>query len=89
MVNILITIFSSILLVLGTISMVTPIPGGTILIAVSLSLLICSSPKVQSYVRYFRTKSGRFNKTVFWFEDKVGERVKFVGNALKQTHPID
>ena len=89
MINILITICALIMLTIGTLSMVTPIPGGTLLIAVSLSLLICSNKKAQSCMRYVRTKNDRFNKAIFWMENKVGVKVDFIGQALKQTRPID
>lgn len=85
--NILLSFIATLLLLVGLVSMVTPIPGGTFLIATSISLLICSSSKVQNYMRVLRTKYNRFNLFVFWLENKVGVRVKFIGAALKKTHP--
>lgn len=68
--------------------MVTPIPGGTLFIAVGISMLICSSPMAQAYVRYLRTKNNRMNKIVFWLENKVGVRINFIGTALWKTRPV-
>ena len=69
--------------------MVTPIPGGTFMIAMSISALICSSTKAQTYMRALRTKFTRFNKFIFWLENKVGVRIKFIGIALGNTRPED
>jgi len=77
-----------VLLFFGLISMVTPIPGGTFLIAISISILICSNAKAQAYMRLLRTKYDRFNRFIFWLELKVGSRVTFIGVALKKTHPV-
>lgn len=87
MINILVTFFALLLLIIGVISMATPIPGGTFLIAISISILICSNAKAQRYMRILRTKYNSFNNMVFWLERKVGVRVKFIGIALEKTHP--
>lgn len=88
MINILISIAAFIVLLLGIVSMVTPIPGGTLLIAGSVSVLICTNSKAQQCVRYARTKSSRFNKAIFWLESKVGVKIKFIGTALGKTRPL-
>lgn len=88
MINALLSVVAFFLLIIGLISMVTPIPGGTFLIAVSISILICSNAKAQACMRYVRTKSSRFNKIIFWLENKVGVRVKFIGSALANTRPL-
>lgn len=88
MINILISVVAFIALLIGIISMVTPIPGGTLLIAGSVSVLICSNSKVQQFVRYMRSKSRRFNKVIFWLENKVGVKIKFIGTALRKTRPL-
>lgn len=88
MINALLSALAFLLLIIGLMSMVTPIPGGTFLIAISISLLICSNAKVQTCMRYARTKSNRFNKVIFWLENKVGIKVKFIGAALENTRPL-
>ena len=72
---------------LGFVSMVTPIPGGTILIAGGLTALICSSPSARYCLMWIRTRANWFNKAMFWLENKVGTKVKVVGGALAKTHP--
>ena len=88
MINILVTFVALLLLIIGVISMATPIPGGTFLIAISISILICSNAKAQRYMRLLRTKYNSFNNMIFWLERKVGVRVKFIGIALEKTHPL-
>ena len=85
--NVLISIVSMFFLVLGTISMVTPIPGGTLFIAGGLTGLICSSARARWCVKWIRTRVSWFNKTIFWLEEKVGPRIKVIGVALLQTRP--
>lgn len=85
--NILISIVSLFFLILGIASMVTPIPGGVIFIAGGLTGLICSSVRARFCVKWIRMRVNWFNKTVFWLEEKVGPRVKIIGNALEKTRP--
>ena len=87
MVNLLVTVFASVILVIGLISMVTPVPVGTFMISVSLTMLICSSPRAQRCIKFFRERASWFNKMFDWLEAKVGTRISFVGKALKQTRP--
>ena len=85
--NILISIVSMLVLIIGVISMVTPIPGGTIFIAGGLTGLICSSARARFCVKWIRMRVAWFNKAIFWMEEKVGPRVKVIGLALEQTRP--
>lgn len=85
--NIVISLLSIVSITLGFVSMVTPIPGGTILIAGGLTALICSSPSARYCLMWIRTRVDWFNKVIFWLENKVGTRVKVVGGALAKTRP--
>ena len=67
--------------------MVTPIPGGTFLIAGGLTTLICTSPRARLCLRFFRSRFGFLDKLFVWLENKVGTRVAVVGNALRKTRP--
>jgi len=71
----------------GLVSMLTPIPGGTILIAGGLTTLICSSPSARYCLMWIRARVSWFNKLIFWLEKKVGVRIKIIGAALGKTHP--
>ena len=69
--------------------MLSPIPGGVILLAGGLTLLICTNPSAQFCLKWMRTKINWFNKTIFWLEDKVGIKIKVMGDALKLTRPSE
>lgn len=87
MLKIILTVLASLLLLLGLISMVTPIPGGVIMIAASLTTLICTSPRVQAGLRDLRSRINLLNRIFNWLEDKVGSRIFFIGDALSRTRP--
>ena len=87
MINLIISFVSVIVIFFGLISMVTPIPGGTILIASGLTALICSSPTARRGLMRIRANVEWFNKLFFWLEKKEGGKVKFIGVALSKTRP--
>jgi len=87
MIKLLLTIVATLVLILGLVSMVTPIPGGTFMIAGSITVLICSSPRVQACIKFFRGRANWFNRLFSWLEDKIGKRIHFVGDALQRTRP--
>lgn len=89
MINFLISMVASLVLLFGLVSMVTPIPGGTVLIAGSLTALICSSPFARRCLQIMRTKMNWLNKGILWIEAKVGDRIGIVSRALRQTRPLD
>jgi hypothetical protein len=86
--NLLMSILASGAILLGMVSMVTPIPGGVIFIAGGLTVLICYNSTARICLRWIRTRAGWVNKAVFWLENKVGKRVSVIGAALKQTRPL-
>lgn len=86
--NILVSIFATLLFIIALLSMLTPIPGATLLFAISLSMLICSNSKVLASVRFIRTKSQKLNKLVLWLEKKIGARISYVGTSLAKTRPL-
>ena len=88
MLNLLVSFISLVVLVIGIISMVTPIPGGVFMIAMSVSTLICSSARARRVMQMLRTRYHSFNKIILWLEIKVGVRVKFIGIALGKTRPL-
>ena len=82
--RIVILVAGSILLFLGLISMVTPIPGGTFIITLGGGMIICSSHSVARYIRGRRVKFSRFHQGMSWLENKMGERL---GAPLRLTRP--
>ena len=87
--NKLLKLSAYLLLILGMISMMSPIPGGIFLLAGALTLLICSDPIAQHCLKWVRTRVNWFNKTIHWLEDKVGVKIKVMGDALKLTRPSE
>ena len=83
----LINILAAMSILLGLVSIVTPIPGGTILIAGGLTAMICVSPTAQFCLMWLRSRVSWINKLVFFLEHKVGTRIELVGTALGKTHP--
>jgi len=82
--RILTLIFGSIMLLFGMVSMVTPIPGGILLIAVGGGMVICSSDRAENYIRGKRLKHPSLDKQMAWIEDKMGERISA---PLRRTRP--
>jgi len=82
--KVLLIIIAYILIFLGTISIISPIPGAVLLLAVGLSLLICTSTAAASCIRFTRNKSSKLNILMSWIENHSGERM---GSILKQTRP--
>ena len=74
-------------ILLGMVSMVTPIPGGTLLIAGGLTMLICSNPTAQYCLMWMRSRVNWVNKAMLWLECKVGTRIQVMGDALLKTRP--
>lgn len=87
--NFLVSFLAMLSILFGLVSMLTPIPGGTILIAGGLTTLICSSPSARYCLMWIRARVSWFNKLIFWLEEKVGVRIKIIGTALGKTHPPD
>lgn len=72
------------LLLLGTISMVSPIPGGTLMLATGTVLLICASPWFRRCLQFIRSRFKLFNRIMSWMENKMNTRIS---NILKLTQP--
>jgi len=79
-------IISYILIIVGAISLISPIPGAALLMAVGLSLLICTSTVAASCIRLTRGKYVRLNQTMAWLENRAGERM---GPILRRTRPSE
>ncbi|NWF39191.1 hypothetical protein F3F96_08590 [Mariprofundus sp. NF] len=87
MVKTIIAVIATVTLLLGLVSMLTPIPGGTLIIAASLTALICTSPRARRGLQFLRVRVNWFNKMFFWLENKIGDRITIISSALRQTRP--
>ena len=74
----------AILLTLGLVSMLTPIPGGVLVIALGAGMIICASPTATNFIKAYRAKNRRFNQLLTWLENKIGERLS---GPLRMTRP--
>ena len=72
------------LLILGLISLVSPIPGSTFFTASGMTLLICVSPWFRRCIYLGRGRLRFFNKVMTFLEEHTGQRI---GDVLKKTRP--
>ena len=72
-------------LILGLISLPTPLPIGAILLAFGTGLLVMTSPTARRIVRALRRRSGLVNGMIGRFEGRVGRPL---GVALRRTRPL-
>ena len=66
--------------VLLVLSFFVPFPGGTLRVALGLSILVCASLPFALVVQAARRKFGRLNRSLTWLENKMGE--KWAGNLI-------
>ena len=66
--------------VLLVLSFFVPFPGGTLRLALGLSILVCASLPFALAVQAARRKFGWLNRSLTWLENKMGE--KWAGNLI-------
>ena len=66
--------------VLLVLSFFVPFPGGTLRLALGLSILVCASLPFALAVQAARQKFGGLNRSLMWLENKMGE--KWAGNLI-------
>ena len=84
--RIVLLVIGSLMILIGAISMFTPIFGGTFLIGAGGALVICNSKRAARWIQQTRGRHARFDGMMRWVEDRLGERL---GGVLRQTRPID
>ena len=82
--RIFLVVIGGVLLLMGAVSMLTPIPGATFMLAGGMVILICASPLFRLCMQALRTRFRFFNRMMSWMEEKTGERL---GGALRLTQP--
>ena len=65
------------------------IPGGSILMAGSVAVIIHKSERTRSLIKHYRGKYTWWNEMLHWLEDKFGRHNKFVKKTLSNTRPDD
>ena len=66
--------------VLLVLSFFVPFPGGSLRVALGLSILVCASLPFALVVQAGRRKFGWLNRSLTWLENKMGE--KWAGNLI-------
>ncbi len=74
-------------ILLGLASMVTPIPGGTLLIIACFCILTLNSEFMQGKVLSARTRFGWLDRLLLAFEGRAGERSRIIRVGLRKTDP--
>lgn len=74
-------------LLIGLLSMATPFPGGTVLIAICISILIFTSSLARAAVLGLRANLRWVDKALLWVADAVGHRFRFIRIGLHRTNP--
>ena len=87
MFRLIISIFSFLVLLSGMVLVLTPFPVGAILIVISLSILVYVNPGVQKTIKKLRENYHPFNEKIYWLENKIGDKVKFLSDSLIKTRP--
>jgi len=75
------------LIAMGVVFLLSPIPVGIFFFAAGLSVLIYTSDRVASRICTFRERHRGLNRQLHWVEEKLGDRVKFVSAAMAKTRP--
>lgn len=89
MIRVLTLIAGSILLLLGILSLATPIPGGILVLALGAGMVICTSEKAARKLREFRTKYARANRIIVWMEARMGDRLSAPLRGTRPTPTTD
>ena len=74
-------------LCIGVVALLSPLPIGVIIIAISLSALVCVSPRSRVLLQRMRANSRAINTKLHQLEDKLERRFKFLWRAFVQTRP--
>ena len=72
------------LLLVGVVSLFSPLPGSAFFLASGGGMVICSSKRAERMVRKGRTRYPKFNKALTWIEEKMGTKISA---PLRLTRP--
>ena len=87
-IRILVVVLASLGLLLGFVALLSPIPVGIFIIAANGAILLCVSPRAQSLLQKYRSKSIRLNRHMHNLELKLEKRFKRLWRALTATRPL-
>ncbi len=78
--------FAVLAVILGAITLPTPLPTGAPLLALGLAILVSTSTTARRWLRALRRRSGRLDSVVRIAEPRLGRRL---GVHLRRTRPIE
>lgn len=79
---------SWLLLLIGVVFFLSPIPIGIFFLGAGLSLLTCTSETVQHRIHDFRVKHHKLNQQLLRIEKKFERRENFITHSLRKTRPV-
>ena len=82
-------ILGLVLLLLGVVALVSPIPIGIFFIGAGLALLICVSPMARKKLQQIRTRHHGVNRRIMQLETKIENRLRVFANVLISTRPLN
>lgn len=89
MIRLIVSIFAMVLLIIGVVALISPIPIGVIIIAISLSILVCVSDTAKRVLKKVRTRYHKINLRLHKLEARLEKRFSYIVNAFIQTRPTD
>jgi hypothetical protein len=89
MIRILLTTLGILLVLLGTIALLSPVPVGILIIALGCCLLVAVEPHARRIVKDLRSRNHALDRRVHWLETKIESRFETLHRALLETRPRD
>ncbi len=87
MIRLIISTIAVVALLPGIVLLVSPIPFGALVFAISLATLVCFNTSAQNIVKRLRKKYQTFNEKLYWLENKMENRFQLLSQSLIKTRP--
>lgn len=89
MIRLIVSVFAVLLLAIGVVALISPIPIGVILIAISLSILVCVSDTARQILKKVRTRYHKINLHLHKLEARLEKRYSYIVSVFVQTRPTE
>ena len=87
MVNILISVVASVVLLLGLVALISPLPIGVFMIGGSVAVLIMVNPSARALLKRLRGTFIWLNHHFIWLERKLERKFPRIAEAFHLTRP--
>lgn len=87
MIKFLLTALGILLMLIGMLAFISPLPFGIVIMALGLSVLVCVEPHARRLLQRLRTRSESLNRHLHWCENKLEDRLTVLHTALLETRP--